>query len=423
MISRAFTAGTIVPNPHSNKEANRPMKKILLLEGIHPEAQKRLENEGFYVEMEAKALQGEALVSRVKGFHALGIRSKTEVNADVVKELQGLEALGAFCIGTNQVDVDMACEKAIPVFNAPYSNTRSVAEMVLSQMVTLSRKIAQKSMEMHQGIWKKSAVGSHEVRGKTLGIIGYGHIGSQLSVLAESLGLQVIFYDIVKKLPMGNARGVGSMEDLLSISDFVSLHVPETPLTKNLISDRELSLMLPGTYLINASRGSVVDIKSLAEKLESKHIAGAAIDVFPEEPSSSQAEFRTALQGLENVILTPHIGGSTEEAQESIGHEVSESLIRYLKFGATRGAVNFPEVDVTEPRKGHRITNIHKNVPGVLGDINKIISDLGGNILAQHLATNSSVGYLVTDLDIKNPDEALSRIEKLKATLRSHRLS
>lgn len=395
------------------------MKKILLLEGIHPGAKQRLESVGFKVETEKIALHGDALVQRAKGFHALGIRSKSQLTDAVLEKLPDLEVVGCFCIGTDQVNLAKANTLGIPVFNAPYSNTRSVAELVLAEMIALSRRLADRSRQMHQGIWQKSAVGSNEVRGKTLGIIGYGHIGSQLSVLAESMGLNVIFYDIVKKLPLGNARPCGSLDELLSAADFVTLHVPDTPQTRNMITRSELQKMRQGAYLINASRGTVVDISALAEALKSKHLAGAAIDVFPHEPSSNDEVFKSELQELENVILTPHIGGSTEEAQEAIGYEVAESFLRYLKYGATTGAVNFPSIDVTDPGTARRIANVHRNVPGVLGAINNIISSLGGNIVGQHLATDASIGYLIMDLQIQDAEKAWQQIKALNTSIRT----
>jgi D-3-phosphoglycerate dehydrogenase / 2-oxoglutarate reductase len=395
------------------------MKKILLLEGIHPGTKQRLETAGYKIETEKTALHGDALIQRAKGFQALGIRSKSQVSAAVLENLPDLEVIGCFCIGTDQVDLKKANLCGVPVFNAPYSNTRSVAELVISEMIALSRRLADRSRQMHQGVWQKSALGANEVRGKTLGIIGYGHIGSQLSVLAESMGLNVLFYDIIKKLPLGNARPCGSLQELLAAADFVTLHVPDTKATKNMITKNELQKMRQGSYLINASRGTVVNIADLAEALRSKHVAGAAIDVFPVEPSNNDELFNSELQELENVILTPHIGGSTEEAQEAIGYEVAESFIRFLKYGATAGAVNFPTVDVSDPQGARRLANVHKNVPGVLGAINSIISALGGNIVGQHLATDPHIGYLIMDLQIKDAEKALKQIKALDTSIRT----
>ncbi len=396
------------------------MKKILLLEGIHPAAHEKLKAQGFHVEGEKSALLGDDLVKRAQGFHALGIRSKTQLTQAVIEKLPQIELVGCFCIGTDQVDLKFANKNGIVVFNAPYSNTRSVAELVIAEMIALSRRMGDRSRQMHQGVWQKSAIGMNEVRGKTVGIIGYGHIGSQLSVLCESIGMNVVYYDVIKKLPLGNARTMSTLADLLKTADFISLHVPDTSWTRNMIKAEELKLMKKGSYLINASRGGVVDIPALAEAIKSKHIAGAAIDVFPYEPASNEEPFKSELQELENVILTPHIGGSTEEAQESIGHEVAESFLRFLKYGATTGSVNFPILDVNDPRGATRVLNIHRNVPGVLSSINSIISEFGGNIVGQHLATDSNVGYLITDLEIKEAKKAAEKIAQLSTSIRTN---
>lgn len=390
---------------NQNSKEKVDLKKVLLLEGIHPGAKTRLESNGFYVELESASISGDKLIERAKGFHAVGIRSKTQLTAEVISSLTdqkgaNLEVIGCFCIGTDQVDGLTANKKAIPVFNAPYSNTRSVAELVLCEMVALSRRLTDRSQQMHKGVWNKSADGSNELRGKTLGIIGYGHIGSQLSILAEAMGVRVLFYDIIKKLPLGNSFSCDNLKDCLSRSDFVSLHVPDTELTNGMIGARELAAMKKGSYLINASRGNVVRIADLAAALKSKQLAGAAIDVFPSEPASNKEIFKSEIQELENVILTPHIGGSTLEAQEAIGLEVAESFIQYFSTGATTGAVNFPQLDVSAPKTYPRIINIHQNVPGVLGAINGIISSLKGNIVAQHLSTDANIGYLIMDVSI-----------------------
>lgn len=314
-------------------------RKVLLLEGIHPIAKALLEKEGFSVRLEKRAFSEQELINELSGVEALGIRSKTHVTDQVFKAHPGLSAVGAFCIGTNQIDLRAAKDLGVTVFNAPHSNTRSVAELVLGQMIMLSRKVMDKSQLAHQGVWDKSAAGSFEVRGKTLGIIGYGNIGSQLSVLAEALGLRVLYFDIQKKLPYGGAQATSSLDELLRFSDFISLHVPETARTKNMVGEKEIGAMKRGSFLINASRGSVVDISALAESLKKGHLAGAAIDVFPVEPSSNAEKFLSELQGLKNVILTPHIGGSTEEAQEAIGVEVAKSLIEFLKTGNKAGQI------------------------------------------------------------------------------------
>lgn len=398
-------------------------KKILLVEGIHPKAKTRLESQGFHVDLDPTGFSPSELLARAKGYHAVGVRSKTQVTDEVLNGLVDLEVVGCFCIGTDQVSLKTANKKGIPVFNAPYSNTRSVAELVICEMIALSRRLTDRSQQMHKGVWQKSAEGANEVRGKTLGIIGYGHIGSQLSVLAESMGVQVIFYDIVKKLPLGNARSCESLKDCLSRSDFVSLHVPDTKLTHGMITATELKMMKKGAYLINASRGTVVDIPALAEALRQKHIAGAALDVFPSEPASNKERFVSEIQELENVVLTPHIGGSTAEAQEAIGQEVAESFIKYFSSGATTGAVNFPQLDVHLPQEYPRILNIHANVPGVLGAVNSIISELKGNIVAQHLSTDQNVGYLIMDVGINDIVEAEKRIAALKTSIRTRVLS
>lgn len=393
--------------------------RVLLLEGIHPCAAKRFQQEGFQVQSEKAALDEATLIQRLKDVDVLGIRSKTQVPASVLKAHPHLFAIGAFCIGTNQIDLIEANRQGIPVFNAPYSNTRSVAELVIAEMVALSRYLADVSRMAHEGEWLKSAKGAHEVRGKTLGIVGYGHIGSQVSVMAEAMGLRVLFYDIVKKLPLGNAKSMDSLSDLLSESDFVTLHVPETSLTKNMIGHDQLSLMKAGSYLINASRGTVVEISALAAALKKNHLGGAAIDVFPEEPQSNEDKFKSPLQGLKNVILTPHIGGSTEEAQEAIGHEVAESLVRILRQGSTLGAVNFPQIDCPARPGASRILNVHRNVPGVLGEINGIVSKAGANIRAQYLSTDSEIGYLVLDMERGDTGQIAGQIASLKTSIKT----
>jgi len=394
-------------------------KKILLLEGIHPGAKSRLESLGFDVKLEAASPNSNELIQMAQGFQAIGVRSKTQVTEAVLSALPALEVVGCFCIGTDQVALTAANQLGIPVFNAPYSNTRSVAELVICELIALSRRLTDRSQQMHKGVWQKSAVGANEVRGKTLGIIGYGHIGSQLSVLAESMGLHVVFYDIVKKLPLGNARPCDSLNELLGKSDFVTLHVPDTSLTQNMMGRAEIAKMRQGAYLVNASRGAVVDIPALADALKKKHLAGAAIDVFPKEPASNKESFNSEIQELENVILTPHIGGSTEEAQEAIGQEVAESFSRYFASGATTSSVNFPVIDVSAPREFPRLINIHRNVPGVLGAVNGIISELGGNIVSQHLATDNQIGYLITDVGLASAAEAEKRIAALPTSIRT----
>ncbi|MAE75048.1 MAG: phosphoglycerate dehydrogenase [Bdellovibrionaceae bacterium] len=398
-------------------------QKVLLLEAIHPVAKEQLEKQGFEVERMTSSLSDSELISKLKGFDAVGIRSKTQLTQAVLAESSHLSAVGCFCIGTNQVDLEAANSLGIPVFNAPYSNTRSVAELVISEIIALSRGLFDRSAAAHKGDWMKTASGSHEIRGKTLGLVGYGHIGSQVSVLAEGMGMKVLFYDVIKKLPMGNAQSIETLEELLSQSDFVSLHVPETPETKNMISKQQLMHMKEGGFLINASRGTVVVIEHLVEALKSGHVGGAAVDVFPEEPKNNQEAFHSPLQGLANVILTPHIGGSTEEAQYSIGLEVAESLTRYLSQGSTGGSVNFPQVDLPTLQQGRRLINVHKNVPGVLGKINGIVSSAGVNILAQSLATDAAIGYLVMDMQSSDAKKVFEDIADLETSIKTRQLN
>jgi D-3-phosphoglycerate dehydrogenase len=394
-------------------------KKILLLENIHPVAKAFLQSEGFHVDSLTHAPDESELIKLLKDVSILGIRSKTEITENVLQEASDLQTIGCFCIGTNQVDLKAAKIRGIPVFNAPHSNTRSVAELVIAEMICLARQLGDRSMNAHKGIWQKSADGSHEVRGKTLGIVGYGHIGSQVSVLAEALGLKVYFYDPQKKLPLGNARPLLSLKELLKESDFVTLHVPELDSTKDMIGRKELSWMKKGSYLINASRGSVVVIAELVEALKSQHLAGCAIDVFPIEPNSNKEFFKSELQNLSNVILSPHIGGSTLEAQEAIGQEVAESFRKFSKLGTTTGAVNFPTLDLPPAKGTARIFNVHKNEPGVLGEINGLISHIGANIEAQFLATDNEIGYLVVDVHTQTTDQAHELMKKVSTLKRS----
>ncbi len=375
--------------------------KVLLLEGIHPGAKELFERETFQVELVKQALKPDELAARLDGIHILGIRSKTHVTRDVLchANAKRLLSVGCFCIGTNQVEVDAASERGVPVFNAPFSNTRSVAELVIAEIVVLARQLGDRSREVHEGRWRKAAAHCHEIRNKTLGIVGYGHIGSQVGVLAEAMGMRVVFFDIATKLPMGNNRSLESLEALLRDSDFVTLHVPATRETHEMIGATELGQIKSGAHLINASRGTVVRIDALAAALRDGRVGGAAIDVYPDEPESNSDGFATELRGLPNVILTPHIGGSTEEAQEAIGREVATSLIKLTNAGTTTGAVNFPQVEIPQAKGTHRILNVHKNVPGVLGAVNRIVSELGANIRTQMLATDPTVGYLVMDVE------------------------
>ena len=393
--------------------------KILLLENIHAIAAEAFRAEGFQVEQVKGALPEAELIQRVKDAHVLGIRSKTQVTERVLDEARRLLAIGAFCIGTNQIRTIYANNRGVPAFNAPFSNTRSVAELILAEIVMLSRHLGDRSREVHEGRWTKSAAGAHEVRGKTIGIVGYGHIGSQVGVLAEAFGMRVVFFDILAKLPMGNNRSTNRLEGVLAEADFVTLHVPETPQTRNMIGAAELAHMKPGACLLNASRGTVVEIEALAAAIKSGHIGGCAVDVYPEEPETNSDGFVSALRGLPNTILTPHIGGSTEEAQEAIGREVSASLIKYINSGATTGAVNFPHIEMPMARGAHRILNVHKNVPGVLRDINKIVSDHNANIRAQVLATDADIGYLVMDLDQDVSAEVKKAIAALETSIKT----
>ena len=373
--------------------------RVLLLENIHPVAAEALRAEGFQVETARAAMPEDELAQRVRDVHVLGIRSKTQVTPAVLDAARRLLAVGAFCIGTNQIALRHANRGGVPAFNAPFSNTRSVAELMLAEIVMLSRHLGDRSREVHDGRWRKVAVGSHEVRGRTIGIIGYGHIGSQVGVLAEGFGMRVVFHDIAAKLPMGNNRALARLEDVLEVADFVVLHVPETAQTRDMVGGEEIARMKPGACLLNASRGSVVVIEALADAIRSGHLGGAAIDVYPEEPEANTDQFTSPLRGLPNVILTPHIGGSTEEAQEAIGREVAAALVKYVNTGATTGAVNFPQSELPLDRDAHRILNVHRNVPGVLRDINRIVSDHNANIRAQILTTDADIGYLVMDLD------------------------
>jgi D-3-phosphoglycerate dehydrogenase / 2-oxoglutarate reductase len=373
--------------------------KVLPLENIHPSAHEIFRHETFHLETLPGALGEDELAARIEDVHVLGIRSKTHVTERVLANARRLLSVGCFCIGTNQVDLKGANRRGIPVFNAPFSNTRSVAELMVAEIVMLSRHLGDRVREMHAGQWRKVATGSFEVRGKTLGIVGYGHIGRQVGVLAEAMGMRVIFFDIAARLPMGNNQPVKTLDELLGQSDFVTLHVPETPQTKGMFGAHEVGAMRAGGCLINASRGTVVDIPALAEGLKSGHVGGAAIDVFPTEPEKNSDGFETPLRGLANVIITPHIGGSTAEAQEAIGREVGHALTHYVNAGVTTGAVNFPQLDLAPTPHKHRILNVHKNVPGVLRDINSIVSEKGANIGAQMLATDPEIGYLIMDLD------------------------
>jgi D-3-phosphoglycerate dehydrogenase len=408
----------------TGKKLSFPKEKIriLLLEGVHPAAAEHFGEEGYTVQTESSALSEEQLLEVIPETHVIGLRSKTQITERVLESGRSLLAVGCFCIGTNQVDLPAAARRGVPVFNAPFSSTRSVAELTIAEVVMLARKAAHRSRQLHDGRWEKSAAGSHEVRHKTLGIVGYGHIGPQVGLLAESFGMRVVFHDIVKKLPLGNAQPVRSLSKLLEVSDFVTLHVPETPRTRGMIGEAELARMKQGSYLLNLSRGSVVELPALREALASGHLAGAAVDVFPEEPQSANADFESELRDLDNVILTPHVGGSTAEAQRSIGLEVAASLIGFLDCGTTTGAVNFPEVELPVVRESHRILNLHRNVPGVLRDINRIIADTGTNVRAQYLNTREEIGYLIIDVEPGLTRRVKREFDALDANIRTRLL-
>ena len=393
--------------------------RVLLLENVHASAHEVIRREGFRLITLPGALGESELVERIRDVHVLGIRSKTRVTRRVLCEARRLLAVGAFCIGTNQVALDEAAERGVPVFNAPFSNTRSVAELVIAEIIALARRLADRSREMHEGRWRKQAPSCYEVRGKALGIVGYGHIGTQVGVLAEALGMQVQFHDVAPRLPIGNNRPADSLAALLAQSDFVTLHVPETPLTRGLVGERELALMRPGAYLLNLSRGSVVDLGALARALACGHLAGAAADVFPAEPDGNSDDFATELRGVPNVILTPHVGGSTEEAQEAIGREVASVIVKFVNAGATTGSVNFPQIEPPPLRGRHRLLNVHRNVPGVLSSINRIVSHAQANIESQILATNPAIGYLVMDLNREVSREVHVRMSALATNIRT----
>lgn len=393
--------------------------RFLMLEGLHDNAFKVLKDAGYTnIENISTALDSDELAEKIKDAHFIGIRSRTQLTSDILQKAEKLIAIGCFCIGTNQVDLDTARSLGIPVFNAPYSNTRSVAELVIAQIIMLMRGIPQKNAVVHRGGWGKSAKDSYEVRGKTLGIVGYGSIGTQLSVLAESLGMKVIYHDVVTKLPLGNARQVDSLEELLKTADVVTLHVPDLPETRNMIGKNELAMMKPKSHLINAARGKCVVIDDLADALKSGHIIGAAIDVFPKEPKSADEEFESPLRQFDNVILTPHIGGSTQEAQANIGLEVAEKFVRYSDMGDTLSAVNFPNVTVPFKEGTHRLLHIHQNVAGVLSQINLSFAKAGINILAQNLMTEGDVGYLVMDVEGIDSSKALEQLKSIPETIK-----
>jgi D-3-phosphoglycerate dehydrogenase len=405
------------PSPQTSLEKSKI--RILLLEGVHPLAIEVLNRAGYFnIEHHAKSLPPEELKAALADAHFVGIRSRTQLTDEILAAAPKLVAIGCFCIGTNQVDLDAATRRGIAVFNAPFSNTRSVAELVIAEAILLLRGLPEKNAAAHRGEWQKSAANSYEIRGKRLGIVGYGNIGMQLGVIAEGLGMRVTFHDVVNKLPIGNARQVASLDALLADADVVSLHVPETRATHNMIRARELALMPAGSILINASRGTVVDIDALADSLRSGHIRGTAIDVFPVEPRSNDDEFLSPLRDFDNAFLTPHIGGSTIEAQANIGQEVAEKLFRYSDNGTTTSSVNMPEVALPEHDGCHRLLHIHRNIPGVMSAINNVFSDNNVNIAAQYLQTNEQIGYVVIDVDADHSEVALTKLSALEGTLR-----
>jgi len=397
--------------------------KVLLLENIHTVGAEFLRGKGYQVETRDGALSEDELIEAIQGVHLLGIRSTTYITDKVLAAAPDLLAIGAFCIGTNQIDLAAATKRGVAVFNAPYSNTRSVVELAIAEIISLARRLHEKSTDMHAGIWNKSAAGSHEVRGRTLGIVGYGNIGSQLSVIAEALGLRVIFYDLDDKLAMGNARKCATLEELLAEADVVSLHVDGRPGNAGIFGDEQLSLMKPRALFLNLSRGITTDTAALRRHIESGHVAGAAVDVFPIEPKRQGDEFESDLRGLKNVILTPHVGGSTEEAQQDIGRFVASKLRAYVAFGNTSLSVNLPEITMSADPQRHRVTHLHENAPGVLASIDRILGDHGVNIEAQSLATKGQLGYVITDISAELGVDVLAELAGLPESVRLRQIS
>ena len=412
----------------SERSTSFPKEKIevVLLEGTHPSGTHLIERAGFDVSVHHGALEGEALIEAIGRAHVVGVRSKTRLTGEVLERCERLLAVGCFCAGTNQVDLEVAALGGVPVFNSPFSNTRSVAELTISEIIALHRRMTARSAALHGGDWDKSAAGSHEVRGRTLGIIGYGHIGSQVSVLAEAMGMKVVFFDTESKLALGNARVGQSLEAVLSQSDVVTIHVPENEMAKGMMGMGQIRMMKVGSYLINNARGSVVDLAALRKAIDDGHLAGAAVDVFPEEPSGKGEAFENVLQGAENVILTPHVGGSTMEAQEAISVDAASKLVRFVNTGSTTGAVNVPNVDLPEQAAGdgrsHRILNFHQNVPGVLGKIHEAAADLKVNISGQYLRTSGEIGYVVLDTDPAQAEALKRRMDGIEESIRTRML-
>ncbi len=397
--------------------------KVLLLEGVHKRALEMFNDAGYTnVEHSGNTFSEDELAEKIKGAHILGIRSKTKVTAKVLANADKLLAIGAFCIGTNQLDMKIATEKGLAVFNSPFSNTRSVAELVIAEAILLMRRVVDKNRAMHEGMWMKSSSGSLEARGKTIGIIGYGHIGAQVSVMAESLGMNVLFYDVEPKLPLGNARQAKNLEELLKNSDVITLHAPGHASTKNMINAERLKQMKKGAILINCGRGDLIDEAAVKIALQEKHLGGLGLDVYASEPKTNKEPFTNAYQNLENVFLTPHIGGSTVEAQENIGIDGANKLISYLETGSTVGSLTIPALNLPVQDDTHRMLHIHENVPGVLGEINGLMSKMNVNILGQYLKTNAQIGYVVLDLDKNTPPEVLEEMKKVKHTIRVRNL-
>ncbi|BBM83828.1 phosphoglycerate dehydrogenase [Candidatus Uabimicrobium amorphum] len=392
--------------------------KVLLLEGIHPDAAEKLRAEGYPVELISGSLEENELAEKIKDVFILGIRSRTKITKKVLENAQRLLAIGAFCIGTNQIDLKATAQKGIAVFNAPYSNTRSVVELAIGEMIMLMRRTFDMSRQLHEGKWNKSAKNSFEIRGKTLGIIGYGNIGQQLSVVAESLGMQVYYYDVNEKLAMGNAQSCTSLAQLLQVSDVVSIHVDGREENANMFSTKEFDAMKGRSYLLNLSRGSVVDLEALKQNMESGKIAGASIDVYPKEPKQKQADYTTCLQNMANVILTPHVGGSTEEAQRNIADFVPKHIIQYVNTGNSSLSVNLPQISLTQQKDSHRMLHIHHNVPGVMAKINTIFAKYDLNIVGQYLKTNEQIGYLITDVNKNYDVEVINELKELQDTIK-----
>jgi D-3-phosphoglycerate dehydrogenase len=404
------------------KEISYPKEKIkiLLLEGLHQSALNEFNKKGYTsIDYHKEAMTEDELLACIENYHIIGIRSKTNLTAKVLEKAKKLHTIGCFCIGTNQVDLQKATELGIPVFNSPYSNTRSVAELIIGNSIMLLRRIPEKTKLMHEGNWQKTAKASYELRGKTIGIIGYGHIGSQVSVMGESMGLKVMYFDVEPKLPLGNAQAVETLEELYAKSDIISLHVPATPQTKNMIGEAAFAQMKDGVIFQNLARGTVVDIEALKNAILSGKVGGAAVDVFPTEPKQNGIGFESALVGLNNVILTPHVGGSTQEAQENIGIEVGAKLTSYLDNGSTLGSKSVPELSLAPQNNTRRVLHFHKNVPGVLSDINSILSKHNVNILAQYLKTNESIGYVVLDVDANADMEMMDDLKLVNNTIKT----